>query len=813
MFKSKSKLLIPFLSAYVVLMLITPFLIHKEDVASIVIEAPKASITKEKEDLQSRWDYEQLMLADPVTGEIPINYRQQEIKFANEMDNILKLMPSVAGASTNSTEDVSWLAVGPNNFGGRTRAFAIDIRNNDLLLAGGVSGGMWKSVDAGASWSKATTPDQIHSVSAIIQDTRPGNENTWYYGTGELVGNSARAPGAPFRGDGIFKSTDNGESWTQLPATVAPITAEFSSPLQYIWDIETDPTSTDDVVLAAIWGGIVRSDDGGNTWSTVLGQDLLGLPTGTDLNEIESVFFTDIHRTTDNTFYASLSSATNTERLSPEAGVYQSDDGINWTRIFSLAFSANSRTELASSPSNPDIVYFFTDDASEYKLRRYDRNTGQVVDRSDNLPGNSGDIDPVDSQNSYNMILQVHPDDPDIVFLGATNLYRSTDGFASQQNITLIGGYDPLETDGTLYPGHHPDQHELIFIPNEGNSAYSTNDGGVFLTTDILAEEVRYVPRNNAYATTQFYAGTFSQFPPDDFVFGGTQDNGTLLTENEILDNIPNGTRVLGGDGGYTASTRFGIYYYMSFQRSRVYRLSLNQNRELTSFARVDPAGGGSNPSQPYLFINPYVLDANNGNRMYLAGGDVIWRNRNMSQIPAGSNSPANVNWSRLDRSRIREGVITALQTSEAPRDILYFGTSFGQLYRIDRANAEDYEVQEITGEIFPENGYIRSIAIDPTNADRVLVSFSNYSVPSLFLTEDGGRTYTDVSGNLEENPDGSGNGPSVRWVTMVPKVDGSFEYYAGTSIGLFSTTRLNGASTIWDNGLLIKRSVMLLSI
>lgn len=798
--KPKHRIFLLVLMAYMLLALILPLSITDQKEPEVEIIQSKAGIENEGEDLQSRWAYEQAMLADPRTGEIPGNYRQLELAFSKELAREERIRPQPQSVNgTSATANLDWVAVGPNNFGGRTRALALDVRNENTLLAGGVSGGMWKSVDAGQSWQKATTNEQIHSVSSLAQDIRSGKENVWYYGTGELVGNSTRAPGAPFRGDGIFKSLDNGDTWTQLPSTAASLSTTFSSPLQYVWDIETDPDSGDDVILAAIWGGVVRSADGGNTWTTVLGRDLLSLPPGSDLNEVNAIFYTDIHRTSDNTFYASLSSVTNSNALAPEGGLYRSDDGINWVPVFSMQLTIARRTEITSSQSNPNLVYFFSDEQRGYRLRSYNRLTGQIVDLSENLPVNEGRLGGVDSQDSYNMLIQVHPTNPDVVFLGGTNLFRSTDGFRSPDNTTWIGGYDPVEDDGGLYPNHHPDQHELIFIPSAQNAAYSANDGGVFRTNDILASEVAYTSVNNDFVTTQFYAGTFSQFPPDDFVFGGAQDNGTLLAINTASQNGQNGVRVLGGDGAFTASSRFGVYYYMSSQNARIFRLTLGDNAAITSFARVDPVGGGSAAGQSYLFINPYILDPNNGNRMYLAGGSFLWRNRNLSQIPAGTNSPSSANWSRLDRTVLSEGAISALQASTTPRDIVYYGTTTGRLFRVDAANGEEYVVREVTGASFPQNGYIRSLAIDPTDADRVLVSFSNYNIPSLFLTEDGGQTYTDVSGTLEENPDGSGSGPSVRWVTIVPKTDGSSEYFVGTSIGLFSTQTLDGSSTQWS--------------
>jgi len=105
-----------------------------------------------------------------------------------------------------------------------------------------------------------------------------------------------------------------------------------------------------------------------------------------------------------------------------------------------------------------------------------------------------------------------------------------------------------------------------------------------------------------------------------------------------------------------------------------------------------------------------------------------------------------------------------------------------------------------VTGENFPYYPYcpyIHCIAVDPEDVDKVIVVFPNYGVVSIYASEDGGNSWTPVSGNLEENPDGTGSGPSVRWVSIL-HVDDKPLYFAGTGIGLFSTTNLDGNNTVW---------------
>ena len=799
-FKINSTLPVLFLVLWCVSFTVITFLPEQEVEEIIVTPPSQKSEFFPKENVQGRNDYLQQVLANPATGRVPANALKMEQAFANELNfqaDLARIKKSKAGSSSSaSTNLLTWSSLGPNNVGGRTRAIALDVRDENVIIAGGVSGGVWRSENGGQTWTKTTTPEQLHSVTCVVQDTRPGKQNIWYYGTGELVGNSARAPGAPFRGDGIYKSVDGGRSWQPLPSTQVNEPENFISPFMYVWDITLNPNSANDEIIAAIYGGIIRSADGGQTWNTVLGNSLYEFGGGVDLNILNSIFYTDVHRAPNGVFYATLSRATNVAGIfSPLAGVYLSTDGIDWFRVITHTRFPYRRTEIGSSPSEPNIVYFLSDTGIGHQLVKYNTNTGLTEDRSAGLPDGSNDIESFDSQSSYDLFVRVHPNNTDVVYIGGTNLYRSTNGFANQNNTSLIGGYSAANTDAR-YENHHPDQHDLVFLPSNPNVMISANDGGLFRTNDNLASTVAYESLNNGYITTQYYTITLSQSANDDFAFGGLQDNGSLLSP---LNAGSNAFRLIGGDGGYTASTKFGINYYASFQNGQVYRLTLNANFNLTSFARVDPVGAGANPSQSILFINPFVLDNNNGNRMFYAGGDFIWRNRNLSQIPSGEQTKTNVNWDRLDRTLINSGSISALETSTIPENILYYGTLDGQVFKVLNAHSDEYSVGEITSNLFPAGGYINSIAVNPTNGNELIVVFSNYEVLSVFRSIDGGQTFESISGNLEENANGVGSGPSVRWAEIVPKEAGAYDYFLATSIGLFSTSILDGNNTVWN--------------
>ena len=140
---------------------------------------------------------------------------------------------------------------------------------------------------------------------------------------------------------------------------------------------------------------------------------------------------------------------------------------------------------------------------------------------------------------------------------------------------------------------------------------------------------------------------------------------------------------------------------------------------------------------------------------------------------------------------------ISFITVSKVPANRIYYGTNLGKVYRLDNANTGNPVPVEITGSNFPSNAFVACIDIDPDNADHVMVTFSNYGVQSLFHSTDGGSTWTAVGGNLEEYPDGSGNGPSIR-CTKKLFYQGKKIIFAGTSCGLYTTTALKGDSTVW---------------
>src|ERR1041384_6710036 len=130
------------------------------------------------ENPRARAEYEFNRLKDPKSGTIPDRMREKELDFARALPKSKK-SPRL-GNSTQSTEALSWTGRGPVNVGGRTRALGVDVANQNIMLAGGVSGGLWRSSDAGATWTIVSGLSELHSISCIVQDTRAGHTDTWY---------------------------------------------------------------------------------------------------------------------------------------------------------------------------------------------------------------------------------------------------------------------------------------------------------------------------------------------------------------------------------------------------------------------------------------------------------------------------------------------------------------------------------------------------------------------------------------------------------------------------------------------------------
>ena len=167
--------------------------------------------------------------------------------------------------STNGL-GLDWMEMGPNNVGGRTRAILVDNQNDDLIFAGGVGGGLWKTTTNGTSWSRITGSDDWNNINICsITQTKDGDI---YVGTGEgLYYNSGEGTGG-LAGEGIWKSTDRGNSFSRINSTWSSDSINGVPVKEYFIDVNklaVDPADNN-TVYASTERGLLVTHDGGNTW-------------------------------------------------------------------------------------------------------------------------------------------------------------------------------------------------------------------------------------------------------------------------------------------------------------------------------------------------------------------------------------------------------------------------------------------------------------------------------------------------------------------------------------------------------------------
>ncbi len=760
----------------------------------------KSGVTSNKRQIigdkaADRIAYEFELLKNPTTGKIPKNIRQKEKSFSNKLPkgSLLKRLMSKNKSNVKSKSSASWAARGPGNVGGRTRALALDLDNEDIVFAGGVSGGLWRSINGGTSWNRVTAANQNPGITAIVQDPRAGSRNIWYYASGEHLGNSASLRGtstqnigALYQGTGIYKSTDSGLTWTRIVDT-NDMNVTSNSDFDYINGLAVNPLNGD--LYFSATNGVYRIK--------ASAPEVVELAFDANLS-----FITEVNISPTGKIYVTASkedgqdSSGNSNNIASRISV--STDGDNWTDITPSALSDATlyigRIVIEIDPSDENFVWIFADNiqGDEY-LYRYQVDTDTWVDRSSGLP--KGQTFGLNTQGGFNMMIKVHPSNSDIVFLGGTNLYRSNNGFTTEiKNSGWIGGYS-LSGAWNVYPNHHPDQHNLVFLPSNPSNAISATDGGLHFTQNILSGVTSWESLNNNYLTTHPYAVSFDPSGNSDNLLAGFQDNGSWYGTSTDLQEP--WYQQYGGDGAYNAIADNGNTLYVSSQFANVYRLEYDSNSGSYSSTKVTPSIASGN----FSFITPFLLDHNNDNIMYMPRGGNMLVNYNLDGIPSANQATTSTNWFTVNGTTLGSA-ITAMDVSTYPvQHRLYFGAALGGIFRVDNANLPG---APRSGNLAKDKGMgpgrISCIYVDPTDDERVFVTKSNYGVKSIWMTENAGETWKNISGNLEENSNGSGNGPSVRWFSMIGNHDG---YIVGTSTGLYYTETIDGNNTIWTREVL----------
>jgi len=626
---------------------------------------------------------------------------------------------------------VQWTWLGPGNIGGRLRAVLIDPANPQRIWTGSAGGGVFYSDTAGSAWQPRNGLLTMLGCGCMALD--PTNSNHLYFGSGEgffdaVMGSSNTAI---LRGAGIFESIDAGVTWTRILST--------STPDWYFVNRLAFQPGNALVMLAATASGIWRSTDGGQTWSQRTTTRTLDL---------------DFHPT---------------DPLRAVAGredgraQWTVDGGLTWSTVQISAIA--TRVELAYARSNPLTVFATVSDTSWFVHVWRSLDGGQTwAQRSTQSIG---------TYSLYNNALWVDPTNANNLVYGGVQLYRSTDAGATRSQFTT---------------GSHPDYHVIVEHPGYNGTTnkriYTGDDGGLHTIADWQVGS--WSTLNNGLGVTQFYGAAMN--PVSGVMIAGAQDNGT----NRYNGN-PNAWtyNVIGGDGTFCAADQTDPnYFYGSYQHFGAQRSS-NAGVNWTDIRGATTGDIGFN------FAPYFLLDPNNQNRM-LACGRALWRTTNVKtgvpptwvQIKAPRSCPTIVQTPPQDHFADNPYCnLSTAQIALGNADIVWVGHNDGEVYRTANSTAPvpAWTLIDSAGGQLPDR-WVSSIAIDPSNHQRVILSFMGYTPDNLWETTDNGVTWHTIDGS------GSGALPDlpVSWVLMHRVLHDLL--FVATDLGLFHSTN-GGAS------------------
>jgi sugar lactone lactonase YvrE len=682
-------------------------------------------------------------------------------------------------------DQATWAPLGPGNVGGRTRALLIDPQDASLMYAAGVAGGVWKTTNGGQSWTPSG--DQLANLAVSCLAFDPKNSQIIYAGTGEGFFNIDSV-----RGNGIFKTTDGGATWKPLVDTQG---LNF----HYVNDIVVSPSNSQKI-YAATNTGVWRTLDGGTDWRQAL------IPRNADFDTITGGCLDLAIRTdkldADHVFAACGTFEQATIYLSKNAGGPAQSLSTSFDPVFTEA--GMGRTALALSPSNQDVIYAVSasveSGAFEDALHAVFRSTSggdagtwtaQVRNTNANklnrsllslaIFSHATDCgyyteDDFIGQGWYDLAIAVDPLDPNRVWVGGIDLFRSDDGGANWGLATHA--YQPRENPQYA----HPDQHILVFHPQYNGTTnqilYAGNDGGLWRTNNARAAvatgnsaackasntAVTWTSLNNGYGVTQFYHG--SVLPDGKSYFGGTQDNGTLLGTDQQGSNA--WREINGGDGGYTAVDPAGPNtLYASYTGISMYKSTDGGATFSSAQLGLNDPGG--------LFISPYVMDSSDASRLW-TGGAYLWRTTNGASL-----------WTRASALTAGTGYVSALAVAPTDANYILAGMSDGYLLRT--ALGLTATSTTVWAGTQPRRGYVSWVAFDPNNKSIAYATFSNFGGTHVWRSTNGGESWAPLDGS------GTGALPDVPVHCIVIDPANTARMYIGTDVGVFVT---NDGGSSW---------------
>lgn len=607
---------------------------------------------------------------------------------------------SMAAERGGNGFNATWNTEGPFNIGARVNSIKVHPTNPKIIYCGFSHGGVWKTTDGGQNWLPIFDKQTFLTIGDIELD--PQNPEIVYVGTGDC-----NIGGYVGIGNGLWRSMNGGATWTHLGLEKQSIISKI-----IIHPTQANVIWVGTMGLPFVRGvdrGLYKSTDSGATWQKVLYvseqtgvTDILISPDNP--NELFAVSWDRIRN--------------NRETLVAGEGsrIWKSTDGGSTWKILTggLPDGELNRMGLTQSKSNPNVLYASicnSDSELEDILKSSDR--GATWTSIEELPGDWGD--PLGGFGWYFGKIFVSPTDPFDIYLHGVDLWRSQDGGKSWQ----LGAPEWWEY------SVHADKHDQVW-DKDGNVLLGT-DGGLYKTSDNgqTWQDIENI------AATQLYRVAVNPHNQD-FYYGGAQDNGTFGGNSDFTE----WARLYGGDGFQAAfhPTDPNIFYFET-QNGNI--VGTNDGQSFQS--GTDGIDDGDRRHWDMQFIvSPHDPDV-----MYTG----------TYRIYQGYFHPPT--WTPVSDD-LTDGVvylprfhtISTLDESPVEKDLLYVGTSDGNVWR-GNPNAADWV--NITAGL-PDR-YISSVKASPTDADRVFVSITGYRdndfTPHLFRSDDRGATWTSIAGNL----------------------------------------------------------------
>jgi photosystem II stability/assembly factor-like uncharacterized protein len=615
--------------------------------------------------------------------------------------------------------------IGSATMSGRIAAIAAVNESGRLtLFAGSASGGVWKSVNGGTTFKPVFDRQSVQSIGALAID--PSNSKIVWAGTGEAwTRNSVSI------GDGIYKSTDGGENWTNMGLTDS----------EHIAKILVDPKDGNSVLACAtghVWNddderGVFRTSDGGNAWKKVLaganGSTGCGMLAMSPL-EPKTIFASmwDFRRQ-GWTFRSG----------GPGSGLFQSTDGGNsWTELNEkntkgLPDKPWGRIAVAVAPGKPQVVYAMIESKKSALFRSDDGGkTWNRLDASRFMIWRP----------FYFANLIVDPKDENKVFKPDGPLLLSVNGGKS---FSSVGNA-------------HGDFHDIWIDPNNPNVVYTGDDGGLWRSED---GGTRWMHQNNL-PISQFYHVSVDNANPY-HVYGGLQDNSSWIGDSSYPGGVTNSRweNIYGGDGFWVfEDTSDPDYIYAEYQGGTIGRV----NRHTLEIRPIQPLPNYNEKKLRFNWNTPIHMSPNEKGTIYI-GAQFLFRSRDHGQSWERISPDLTTNDPEKQKQEESGGVTvdnssaemhtSIYSISESPKNgqIIWVGTDDGNL-QITRDGAKTWTnvVANVPG--LAKNSWVSTIEASRFDEGTAYATFDRHTFgdmnPYAYKTADYGKTWTSL--HVQEN-------------------------------------------------------------